>query len=243
MLYSIAVCDDNKEYGEIVSEIIKMVAQKNNIHCNIGTYSSGASLVQAFKENKFNIIFLDMEMPGLNGVQTGLQIREISEDPVIFYLTSHKEYAYESYEVRARNYLLKPISAPVIEKNLLECIQDNKQELLFLDVQDIKGVRHRIPVEEITHMVKKKEDRKLHIYRLDNGEVIVAQTLEKIEKELIYNNYMARASKSCLINLNNVRAINKNTIYFCNEAREEASRRCLSELVNKFKTERVAMKF
>ena len=129
MLYSIAVCDDSKEYGEIVAEIIEMVAKKNNIHCDISTYSSGTSLVQAFKENNFNIIFLDMEMPGLNGIQIGLQIRELSKKPVIFYLTSHREYAYESYEVKAKNYLLKPISAHVIEKNLLECIEENKNEI------------------------------------------------------------------------------------------------------------------
>jgi DNA-binding LytR/AlgR family response regulator len=243
MLFNIAVCDDNKEYGGIVAEIIKIAALNNNIHCNISLYSSGTSLVSAFKENKFDIIFLDMEMPELNGIQTGLQIREISKDPVIFYLTSHKEYAYESYEVKAKNYLLKPVSTSVIEKNLLECIEDKRERLVFLDVQDIKGARHRIPVDEITHIMKKKEDRKLHIYQLDREEVIVAQTLEKIEKELIYNDCMIRASKSCLINMNNVRTISKNTIFFCNETMEEASRRCLSDLVNKFKTERVAVKF
>ena len=243
MLYSIAVCDDSEEYGEIVTEIIKKAALKNNIHCNISTYNSGASLVQTFKENKFNIIFLDMEMPGLNGIETGLQIRKVSKEPVIFYLTSHKEYAYESYEVKAKNYLLKPVSESVIEENLLECIKDGAKELLLLDVQDIKGIKHRIPVDEITHILKKKEDRKLHIYRLNKEEVIVVQTLEKIEKELIYGDCMIRSSKSCLINMNNVRTISKNTIFFCNGEIEEASRRCLSNLVNKFKKERVAVKF
>lgn len=242
MIFNIAVCDDHKEYGEIVAEIIKTVALSRNIDCNISTYNSGTSLVQDFKKHEFDIIFLDMEMPELNGIETGLLIREISKDPVIFYLTSHKEYAYESYKVKARNYLLKPVSAAVIEKNLLECIEESKEEVVFLDVKDVKGIKHRIPVDEITHILRKKEDRKIHIYRLDKEEVTIVQTLENIEKELIYNDCIIRASKSCLINMNNVRAIRKNTIYFSNETREEASRRCLSELINKFKLKRLAVR-
>lgn len=242
MIFNIAVCDDSIEYGEIVTEIIKEVTIKNNIDCNISTYNSGKKLVQAFKENIFDVVFLDMEMPELNGIETGLLIREISKNPVIFYLTSHKEYAYESYKVKAMNYLLKPVSASVIEKNLLECIEDSKEDAKFLDVKDVKGVMHHIPLNEVTYILRKKEDRKIHIYRLDKEEIIIVQTLENIEKGLIYNDCIMRASKSCLINMDNVRAIRKNVIYFSNEAREEASRRCLSELVYKFKLKKLAVK-
>ncbi len=242
MKFNIAVCDDNREYGEIVTEMLKQVTLNNNINCNISTHNSGKSLVQAFKKNKFDIIFLDMEMPELNGIETGLLIREISKDPVIFYLTSHKEYAYESYQVKAKNYLLKPVSVNVIERVLLECIEENMEDIVFLDVRDVEGVVHRIPINEITHILRKKEDRKIHIYRLKKEEVIIVQTLENIEKELISSKCIMRASKSCLINMDNVRAIKKNVIYFSNEAREEASRRCLSELVNKFKQKKLAVR-
>lgn len=235
MRYNIAICDDCKEYGEIVTEIIKEVALNNKINCSISAYTSGKSLVEAFKENKFDIIFLDMEMPELNGVETGLLIREISKNPVIFYLTSHKEYAYESYQVKAKNYLLKPIKRFQIEEALIDCMGEINQPLKFLDVKDADGIKHRIPINEITHILRKKEDRKIHIYRLNKEEVIVVQTLENIEKELMNNDSIMRAGKSCLINMDNVRAINKNIICFSNELKEEASRRCLSQLINKFK--------
>ncbi len=242
MRFNIAVCDDNIEYGEIVTEIIKTVALNINMNCKISTYSSGRNLVQAFKKNLFDIIFLDMEMPELNGIETGLLIREISKDPVIFYLTSYKEYAYESYKVKAKNYLLKPVSTSIIEDALRECNEEIRKEVMFLDVKDFKGVKYRIPVNEITYILRKKEDRKVHIHRLYEEEVIIVQTLESIEKELEYNDYIVRASKSCLINMRNVRTIKKNIVYFSNEAREEASRRCLAELNNKFKLKRLAVK-
>lgn len=235
MIFNIAVCDDSIEYGEIVTEIIKEVTLKNNIDCNISTFSSGKKLVQAFKENIFDVVFLDMEMPELNGIETGLLIRGISKNPVIFYLTSHKEYAYESYKVKARNYLLKPVNAAVIESNLVEFIDESKKQTRFLDIKDDKGIIHRIPVSDITHILRKKEDRKLHIYTLDAKETVVVQTLENIEKELEDVEFIARCSKSCIVNMENIRTIIKNTIYFRNETTEYASRRCLPGLTNKLK--------
>ncbi|WP_313342681.1 LytTR family DNA-binding domain-containing protein [Sedimentibacter sp.] len=234
MAINIAVCDDSKEYSEIITEIIKKVVN-NRTNCEVSTFNSGHDLVQAFKENKFDIIFLDMEMPEINGIETGLKIREMSDKATIFYLTSHKEYAYESYSVGARNYLLKPVSFSIIEKVLDECLIELGGSLNYLDVKDIRGIIHRIPIDDVTHILRKKEDRKLHIYYLDNKEIIVSQTLESVEKKLSDNENIIRSSKSCLVNFNNIKEINKNIIIFINDNKEDASRRCLSELINKFK--------
>jgi DNA-binding LytR/AlgR family response regulator len=105
----------------------------------------------------------------------------------------------------------------------------------FLDVKDINGIIRRIPLADITHILKKKEDRKLHIYTLDKKEIIIVETLRSIEDSLAANSFFKRSGKSCLVNLNNIRAIQKNIIYFTNNETEEASRRCLSDLVNLFK--------
>jgi DNA-binding LytR/AlgR family response regulator len=234
-MVKIAICDDSKEYIEIVKEVISRIMTDNNIVCKISTFTSGISLVEDYKRKSFDIIFLDMEMPEKDGVETGLLIREISEKPIIFYLTSHKEYAYESYQVKAKNYLLKPIKSEVLEKELLEASKDLNTPLEFLDLKDIHGIIHRIPLSEITHILRKKEDRKLHIYTLNKEEIIIVQTLKSIENSLSCCSFFIRSGKSCLVNINNIRAIHKNTIIFSNDETEEASRRCLSDLVNLFK--------
>jgi len=234
-MIKIAICDDCKEFGEITEKLIQTVIAKNNIVCSISTFISSLSLIQSFKENKFDIIFLDMEMPEADGIKTGLLIREISDRTIIFYLTSHKEYAYESYRVRAKNYLLKPVSIDILEKEILESMEELREPINFLDIKDTLGQIHRIPLGDITHILRKKEDRKLHIYMLNKEEIITVQALEKIENSLSNRGYFKRAGKSCLVNLNNIRAISKNTIYFINDETETASRRCLSELMLLFK--------
>lgn len=238
MGYNIAVCDDSIEYGNIVTELIKEVLLKNNLKFNVRTFNLGSDLIQAFEKDDFKIVFLDMEMPDMNGIETGLRIRKFNDNTIIFYLTSHKDYAYDSYKVKARNYLLKPIRVDVLEKEILDCMDVLIEPVRFLDVKDTKGTIHRIPTDSITHIIRKKEDRKIHIYTLDKEETVIVQTLENMENMLSDCNFK-RSSKSCLVNLDNIRAINKNVIYFSNDETEEASRRCLSELVNivKQKTE------
>lgn len=229
---SVAICDDSTEYSSIVTEVIKRIV---NNRTNVNTFNSGQDLVQAFKESQFDIIFLDMEMPEMNGIETGLKIREMSDKAIIFYLTSHKEYAYESYKVKARDYLLKPVNFSTIKNVLEECLEELEGSSNYLDVKDIYGTIHRIPVDDITHISRKKEDRKLHIYCLDNKEVVTSQTLESVGKKLSDNENIIKSSKSCFVNINNIEKIIKNVIIFLNDNKEEASRRCLSELINKLK--------
>jgi DNA-binding LytR/AlgR family response regulator len=208
---------------------------KNHIKCNISTYGSGMELISEYAKIKFDIIFLDMEMPELNGIETGLLIRGISNESIIIFITSHKEYAYESYKVKAKDYLLKPLSYHELENVLLHILKEKSKPKKFLDLKDVDGVMHHIPVNEITHILRKKEDRKIHIYCLDKKDIKVVQTIENLEKLLVNNESIVKSSKSCLINMDNVRAIKKNIIYFSNEATEQASRRCLTDLTNMFK--------
>lgn len=232
---NIAICDDSKEYGEIVANIVDKITKKNNINCKIDLYCSSIKLISALQKFKYDIFFLDMDMPELNGIETGLLIRKNNKEAIIIYLTSFKEYAYESYQVKAKEYLLKPVSEDILENTILDYVKDNNEPIKFLDVKDTDGIMHRIPLNEITHILRKKEDRKIHIYCLDGREIKIVQTLESLEKVLLRNDDIIKSSKSGLINLNNVRSIKKNVIYFSNDVSEEASRRCLSELMNRFK--------
>lgn len=229
---SIAVCDDSREYSTIVTEIIKRVVNNTT---NVNTFNSGHDLVQAFKENKYDIIFLDMEMPEINGIETGLKIRELSDKVIIFYLTSHKKYAYESYSVKARDYFLKPVNIPLIKEALDECLKELEDSVNYLDVKGTRGTIHRIPIDDITHILRKKEDRKLHIYCLNDKEIISSQTLESVERKLLNNRNIIKSSKSCIVNINNIKEVNKNIIIFINGNTEEASRRCLPELIDRLK--------
>lgn len=121
----IAICDDEYKIQfkieEFLGEILKTYALQADIEC----FSSGEEFCHSFERGKFDLIFLDIEYAGMNGVEIGRYIREIMQDEQvqIAYVSSHTGYAMELFEYRPINFLVKPPAEKdikrVIDKYLL----------------------------------------------------------------------------------------------------------------------------
>ena len=119
----IAVCDDEELFRiEFKSVLDKVLI---NAEYDIDTFSGGSSLYEAFLKNPFDLVFLDIEMPGIDGITLAKRLRAVSENVQIVFLTSHIEYALEGYEVNALRYLVKPVDMNKLSE-VLKYIQDKK---------------------------------------------------------------------------------------------------------------------
>lgn len=103
-MHQIAVCDDETAVCEMVSETIKRWNQDVKVSC----FQSGEALIAAY--DFFDVVFLDIDMQGIDGIETGRRIRERDHETKIIYLTSYRDYVAGAFEVHAFQYLLKPIS-------------------------------------------------------------------------------------------------------------------------------------
>lgn len=117
----IAICDDDPAMRNNLRELLPTMTLPENMELHLTEVSSGDDLIALYTEgNTFNIIFLDMIMPGSDGIQTARRIREKDDQTIIIYLTSSPDYALQSYRVEAFDYLLKTDRleqiAPVFEK-------------------------------------------------------------------------------------------------------------------------------
>lgn len=137
----IAICDDEGIFCEDAKEkILKLHADYE-----IEMFHSGAELLEAKKN--YDIIFLDIEMPGENGMEIAKKIRTKNLRGEIVFLTSHTEFMPEAFKVKAFRFLEKPIEIEELketleeaEKELLEnkkLIVDSFGEELLIDVRDI----------------------------------------------------------------------------------------------------------
>ena len=101
---NIAICDDEKVF-------LKQLHMKINslkIHnCQISEFTSGQELLSNFVKGMYEIIILDVEMPGLNGLETAERIRQTDKSVIISFLTNYSEFAVKGYEVGAFRYILK----------------------------------------------------------------------------------------------------------------------------------------
>ena len=100
---NIAICDDEK----VIREQIKELAEKEMPCVCDGLYETGNALLAAGKQ--FDIVFLDIQMEGTDGIETAKRLRQRDEDTILIFITGIREYVFEAFDVAAFHYLLKPI--------------------------------------------------------------------------------------------------------------------------------------
>lgn len=123
MVYKIGIVDDEPEVGQALSEMLmryktdKSGEGDDSFDFNICTYLSGDEFLNDLPGH-FDIVFLDINMPGANGLQVAKRIRECNGTAAIIFCTHYAQYAVKGYEVNAIGYLVKPIDERVFRRNL-----------------------------------------------------------------------------------------------------------------------------
>lgn len=115
-MFRIAVCDDEPEVTRQMAEYIKSVEKP----CTVDLYSSGESLLAAKKE--FDLIFLDIDMKGINGIETARKLRRTDKKVKIIYVSAYPDYASHAFSVHAFGYLLKPVKKEQICRQIREAM-------------------------------------------------------------------------------------------------------------------------
>ncbi len=103
----IAVCDDEAQCRmQLISAVNSTM---HSLDCAVDGYEDGREFLRRFSETPYDLVFLDIEMPQINGIALARELRKLSADVPIVFLTAHIEYALEGYEVNALRYLTKPV--------------------------------------------------------------------------------------------------------------------------------------
>lgn len=134
-MHRIAVCDDEPAVCKMVSETVK----KWNPDVAVRCFQSGEALIAAY--DFFDVVFLDIDMQGINGIETGRRVRERDHETKIVYLTSYRDYVAGAFEVHAFQYLLKPVSPEHLTQTLEEIFRYvKKTDKKILDFHTNEGV-------------------------------------------------------------------------------------------------------
>lgn len=148
MKYKIAICDDEQIFIEDIVEKI----QKITVQCEIETFHSGEELLE--KDLEFDILFLDIEMEGMNGIETAVELRKRQYEGLIIFLTSHREFVYEAFQVEAFRFLVKPVEAVKLEEALSAAykkfiLRDTDTRCLVLNKQRKDGI---VKVRDVVYL-------------------------------------------------------------------------------------------
>ncbi|MGG7162189.1 LytR/AlgR family response regulator transcription factor [Clostridium ihumii] len=199
-MIKIGLCDDNKLYLEQLSKIIKNISISTDIKFEISIFNSGESLLDFYSNHKdyFDILFLDILMDGINGVDLAKSIRNYNYNEYIIFITTSKEYALDSYSVNAYNYILKPFSYDTIEKLILdlnEKINLNGKNIIYVkNNQDICSFNLNNVIYFESNL------RKITAHLLNGEKITFYNKMSTFENELSSNMFV-RCHRSFLVNL------------------------------------------
>ena len=147
----IAVCDDQIEELEKLTALLQAWQSDRRSDVRFQTFRSGGQLLDAARAERFTLYLLDVLMPGMTGMDAAREIRSFDAAADIIFLTTSPGFAYESYGVRAAEYLLKPISAkllyPVLDKLYLR--EQKPQDGLTVKSN---GMLVRLPFSQLSYV-------------------------------------------------------------------------------------------
>lgn len=228
-MINIAVCEDEKETQLLIVDYIEDILKNISIEYEIQKYLSGEELLESNLKD-IDILFLDIKMEKLNGMDTARKIRKVDNGMEIIFITSLIDYVQEGYEVRAYRYLLKPIEFEELKKHMLTCIKDieiNKDSYIIIKN---KSNTYKIYLNEIKYIEVQKKEMLIHTI---NKNFDIRYSLNKIEKELNLSRFI-RCHKSFIVNLSHVENIKYNIAILESGEEIPISRHRYKEVKEKF---------
>lgn len=211
----IVVCDDSiEDLAELEGLLTKYKESIPNIKLEVEQFTDAVELYQKIQENNLaDIYILDIVMLEKTGIDIGTQIRRISKESIIIYITSSDDFALEAYGVRAIRYLLKP----VIEEQFFEAL-DYALSLTKVETDRIYPVKTKDGLVAVSYSkieYIENYSRVLNIW-LTDGEniksIFIRKSFDEEIKEIVEDKRFIQVHKSFLINMDYVKKITQGNV-------------------------------
>ena len=204
-LIKVALCDDIIEYNKKMTSYIERYGNENHIEVKISSYGSGTQLLLNFQRGKFDIIFLDVSMPIMDGFKTAENIRGVDPEVSIIFCTSYYTIpdAGKGFEVEAEDFLAKPLLYRKVE-NILTKIY--KKKLLKAEEKLFLKCHAGLITLQLSDIIYIHMRNKVLILHTINGEIENNQRMGELEKRLSSKMFF-RCHNSYIVNFDYVEGL------------------------------------
>ena len=222
MQMRIAICDDQAVCLEqTLSAVRKCVSISE---ARIDLYKSGLAFLKEFNSRPYDLVFLDIEMPEIDGITLAKNLRKLNADVPIIFLTSHLEYALVGYEVNALRYLTKPVDTEKL-REVLSIVMDRMRQQRILWIKTDMG-EQKLPVKDILYMEAQNQNIMIHTVK---DAYCVRYNLSDYEKELSQDGFF-RIHRGYLVSLSRIKSVGKGETILANNTALPVSRTKEKEL-------------
>lgn len=202
MKIHVAIVEDNDTQAELLTAYAYRYAQENEEEIAVTRFNDGETLVNEYSAS-YDIIFLDIQMKLMDGMETATYIRKLDKEVIIVFVTNMSQYAIKGYQVNALAFLLKPVPYFAFSQELERCIEKLKsREKHFVMVNAENGV-FRLCTDDILYI--EVLNHRLYIHT-KTEEIKTYGTIKEMESKLPKTDFF-RSNSCYLVNLSHVSGV------------------------------------
>ncbi len=209
----IAIVDDDVQALEQLKHKLKKYSKENDFELTVTAFTEGKTFLKTVAKERFDMVFLDIDLPEMNGIRIAKYLRKSELPIIIVFCTNLEQYAIEGYTVDALGYLLKPIkdySLRLVMDKVRKSFATTSVSRIFVKTQNGQA---QVLLEELVYIEVMRHNLYFHSVTEEGKEEIVRArgTMREISEQL-KGAYFSRCSVSYLVNLKRVLSISGNTV-------------------------------
>lgn len=216
----ISFAEDDPAMALQLRQYLDRYGAEHGLELEVRAFASGDELLRQY-DTSCDILLLDVEMPGIDGMETARALRQRDRDVVIVFITNIARYAVDGYEVEALDFILKPVNYFTFSVKLDRAVRRARQQARHTVCLQLADGMQMLDTQEIYYL--ETRDRMLY-YHTGKGVFRLRGSLSAAEKELAPWNF-ARCNQCYLVNLRYVSGIVRDTVTVAGHSLE-ISRRC-----------------
>lgn len=203
----IAVCDDDIREAERIGGIVEECCRKEKEICWSRIYNdSMAFFYEAEEGEKYDILLLDIGMPGMNGIELAAKIRAFLPDAIIIFVTSREQYVYKVFEVQPFRFVPKRLMGEMLGPALRDALRLAADREGAFYLAESPNVLEKISIRSITHIWHR--EKYAYIEKNDGKNTKVRKSLKEIYRRLPGEEFVW-LDRGCIVNLAQVQRISK----------------------------------
>lgn len=205
----IAICDDEIHFIDAICPMLEQWAKERGVKLALYRFTNGDDLIDAHRSECMDLIILDVIMPLLSGIETARELRNMNQTVPIVFLTSSREYAVDSYEVKALNYLMKPVDQAHLFLALDDFLKTYKLPKTFFTAKTADGFC-RIVIADVDYL--EAQNKQVLVHLSNDRTIIIRELFSKCAEVFSPENGFCCCHRSYIVNLNNVEQFSKTEV-------------------------------